>query len=85
MEERQALRNINLNSTIKKSLLKTYVCSVVFHGSKIWTIWKSDEKKLLAFEVCCIYEIILEAFFTIILWFIIYLIREVLFIGHYFT
>jgi len=43
----------NIDKKVRKNLLKAYVWSVALYGSETWTIGKTEEKRLLAFETWC--------------------------------
>jgi len=43
----------NIDIKVRKNLLKAYVWSVTLYGSETWTIDKTEEKRLLAFETWC--------------------------------
>jgi hypothetical protein len=40
----------NIDVKVRKNLLKAYVWSVALYGNETWTIDKTEEKRLLAFE-----------------------------------
>ncbi|KAG1652805.1 hypothetical protein GQR58_026040 [Nymphon striatum] len=43
----------NLNITLKKRLLNTYVFSIIGYGSEAWTFNKEIENKIISFEYWC--------------------------------
>lgn len=43
----------NLNITLRKKLLKTFVWSVMLYGSETWTMGKPEHQKIEAFEMWC--------------------------------
>lgn len=52
-KKKNLLTSRNIDLTIRKRLLKTYVWSVALYGCETWTIGKSEEKRLMAFEAWC--------------------------------
>ena len=49
----QMLKDNGISTLMKKRLLGSLVFSMASYGSDIWTLKKSDEKKIEAFEQCC--------------------------------
>ena len=52
LENKELLRS-NINITVKKKIIETYIFSVFTYGSETWILTKEAKRKINAFEMWC--------------------------------